>query len=133
MEIKDLTFEELANCRIIARKESSICNRPVSFHEVALREINKYLQGVSSVIHPRVNPDTDNIGKFIYLEFENGDCKRVKLVESSSSVNPDINIISTSSPIGNLIKNAKKNDIYIFNKTHIRVVDICKSEISATM
>lgn len=124
MTIKDLTYNELANCRIIARKESVLTGRVVTFQEVAEREISKLFQGIPTFIYSRESENRDNVDKHLYLEFDNGDCKRVRLVESSEQINPDINIISTSSPLGRLIKFAKKNDIYQLGKTLIRVVDI---------
>lgn len=124
MTIKDLTFNELANCRIIARRESVETGRIVTFQEVAEREISKHIQGKPTFIYTRESENQDNTDKFLYLEFENGDCKRVRLVESSEQINPDMNIISTSSPLGRLVKHAKKNDMYQLGKTLIRVVDI---------
>ena len=126
MTIKDLTFNELANCRILARKESHETGRVVTFQEVAEREISKHIQGKPSFIYTRESETQDNIGKYMYLEFDNGDCKRVHLVESSDQINPDMNVISTSSPMGRLIKFAKKNDIYLLGKTLIRIVDIAQ-------
>ena len=129
MTINDLTFNELANCRILARKESYLSGRNVTFQEVAERELAKHLQGKPTFIYARETENNDNVGKYIYLEFESGDCKRLKLVDSSSRINPDANIISTASPIGKLVKHAKKNDIYQFNRTLIRVVDISQAEM----
>lgn len=127
MTIKDLTYNELANCRILARKESYTSGRLVTFQEVAEREISKHLQGKPSFIYARESETNDNVGKYLYLEFENGDCKRVHLVESSEQINPDANIISTSSPIGRRVKHANKNDIFQLGKTLIRIVDITQA------
>lgn len=124
MNIKNLSFNELANCRILARKESLESGRLVTFQEVAEREISKYYQGKPSIVMHRSSLSDDNIGKFIYIEFDNGDCKRIQLVESSNSINPDMSIISTSSPVGKLIKNCKKNQVFHFGKTMFRILDI---------
>ena len=124
MNIKDLTYNELANCRILARKESHESGRLVTFQEVAEREIAKYYQGKSSIIMTRSSLSTDNIGKSIYIAFDNGDCKMIQLVESSERINPDLSIISTSSPVGKLIKHGKVNDVYHIGKTKFRIVDI---------
>ena len=133
MEISQLTFEEISNCRIVAKQESYQNNRLVTWQEVANREIANALKGSLSLVSLKDYDDTaDNIGKYIYLEFSNGDCKRVLLKESLDSVNDDFNVISTSSPVGKHLKYAKVDELIQVNDTILRVVDITKTQLSTT-
>lgn len=133
MEISQLTFEEISNCRIVAQQESYLNNRLVTWQEVANREIANALKGSLSLVKLKDYDDTtDNIGKYIYLEFSNGDCKRVLLKDSLDSVNDDFNVISTSSPVGKHLKYAKVDELIQVNDTILRVVDITKTQLSTT-
>jgi hypothetical protein len=133
MEISQLTFEEISNCRIVAKQESYQNNRLVTWQEVANREIANALKGSLSLVSLKDYDDTaDNIGKYIYLEFSNGDCKRVLLKDSLDSVNDDFNVISTSSPVGKHLKYAKVDELIQVNDTILRVVDITKTQLSTT-
>ncbi len=131
MDINQLTFEEIANCRITAKHESFMSNRLVTWQEVASREIAKALKGSNSLVTIKdYDESTDNIGKYIYLEFSNGDCKRVLLKESLDSVNVDFNVISTNSPVGKHLKFAKIGELIQVNDTILRVVDITNTQLS---
>ncbi len=133
MDINQLTFEEISNCRIVAKRESFMENRLVTWQEVANREIAKAFRGTSSLVSLKdYDESTDNIGKYIYLEFSNGDCKRVLLKESLDSINVDFNVISTNSPVGKHLKYAKIGELIQVNDTILRVVDITKTNLSTT-
>ena len=133
MDINQLTFEEISNCRIIAKRESFMENRLVTWQEVANREIAKAFRGTSSLVSLKdYDESTDNIGKYIYLEFSNGDCKRVLLKESLDSINVDFNVISTNSPVGKHLKYAKLGELIQVNDTILRVVDITRTNLSTT-
>ncbi len=133
MDINQLTFEEISNCRIVAKRESFMENRLVTWQEVANREIAKAFRGTSSLVSLKdYDESTDNIGKYIYLEFSNGDCKRVLLKESLDSINVDFNVISTNSPVGKHLKYAKIGELIQVNDTILRVVDITRTNLSTT-
>jgi hypothetical protein len=133
MTIEELTFGEIANCRIVAKKEEYTKNVTVTWEQVAHREIAKALKGEPSLVALKdLDESTDNIGKYIYLEFANGDCRRVFLVDSSDEVNPDANVISTSSPVGKHLKFAKVGELIQVNDTILRVVDITRKHLSLT-
>ena len=133
MKIEELTFEEIANCRILAKKEEFTKNTTVTWEQVAHREIAKALKGESSLVSLKDSDEsTDNIGKYVYLEFANGDCRRVYLVDSSDEVNADANVISTNSPVGKHLKYAKVNELIQVNDTILRVVDITRKQLALT-
>jgi hypothetical protein len=105
----------------------------VTWQEVANREIAKALSGKSGLVSIKdYDESTDNIGKYIFLEFSDGDYKRVLLQESLNSINPNSNVISTNSPVGKHLKYAKVNELIQVNGTILRVVDITKTSLDAT-
>jgi len=133
MNLNELTFNEIANCRIQAKIESFIIGRVVTWQEVANREIANALKGNSGLVSIKDDEEsTDNIGKYIYLEFSDGDCKRVLLKESLDFVNANHSEISTNSPVGKHLKYAKMNELIQVNGTILRVVDIRKASLEAT-
>lgn len=133
MNLNELTFQEVANCRIQAKIESYSLGRMVTWQEVANREIANALSGKSSLVTIKDYDDsTDNIGKYIFLEFSDGNCKRVLLKESLDLINESLNVISTNSPVGKHLKYAKVNELIQVNGTILRVVDITKASLDTT-
>lgn len=133
MNINELTFGEISNCRIQAKLESHNLSRIVTWQEVANREIANALQGLNSLVSIKdYDESTDNIGKYIYLEFSNGNCKRVLLKESLDSINEDYSVISTNSPVGKHLKYAKIDELIQVNDTILRVVDITKTSLATS-
>lgn len=133
MNINELTFGEISNCRIQAKLESFTLGRVVTWQEVANREVAKALKGQQSLVSIKDYDESgDNIGKYIYLEFADGNCKRVLLKESLDSINEDLNVISTNSPVGKHLKYAKIDELIQVNDTIIRVVDITKTSLNAS-
>ena len=133
MNLNELTFQEVSNCRIQSKIESYSLGRVVTWQEVANREIAKALSGESGLVSIKdYDESTDNIGKYIFLEFSDGDYKRVLLQESLNSINPNSNVISTNSPVGKHLKYAKVNELIQVNGTILRVVDITKTSLDAT-
>jgi|688.fasta_scaffold170886_2 hypothetical protein len=133
MNLNELTFQEVSNCRIQSKIESYSLGRVVTWQEVANREIAKALSGKSGLVSIKdYDESTDNIGKYIFLEFSDGDYKRVLLQESLNSINPNSNVISTNSPVGKHLKYAKVNELIQVNGTILRVVDITKTSLDAT-
>ena len=125
MTYKDLTFNELTNCRIIAKKESFLSGREVSFQEVAEREISKLHQGLPSIIYPREEETLDNVGKYIYLEFSDNEIVKVRLIESDKALSVNDNEMTTASPIGKLVRHAKKDDLVMVKSNRIKIINIC--------
>ena len=133
MNLNELTFREVTNCRIQAKIESYSLGRVVTWQEVANREIANALSGKSGLVSIKdYDESTDNIGKYIFLEFSDGDYKRVLLQESLDSINANLNVISTNSPVGKHLKYAKVNELIQVNGTILRVVDITKTSLDAT-
>jgi hypothetical protein len=88
MNLNELAFEEISNCRIQAKIESYSLGRVVTWQEVANREIANALSGKSGLVSIKgYDESTDNVGKYIFLEFSDGDCKRVLLKESLDLIN----------------------------------------------
>lgn len=132
MNINELTFREISNCRIQAKLEAFSLGRIVTWQEVASREIKNAFKGLNSLVSIKdYDESTDNIGKYIYLEFSNGDCKRVLLKESLEAFNEDFSVISTNSPVGKHLKFAKINELIQVNDTILRVIDIAKESLTA--
>ena len=133
MNLNELTFQEVANCRIQAKIESYSLGRMVTWQEVANREIANALSGKSGLVTIKdYDESTDNIGKYIFLEFSDGNCKRVLLKESLDLINESLNVISTNSPVGKHLKYAKVNELIQVNGTILRVVDITKASLDTT-
>jgi hypothetical protein len=133
MNLNELTFQEVANCRIQAKIESYSLGRMVTWQEVANREIANALSGKSGLVSIKdYDESTDNIGKYIFLEFSDGNCKRVLLKESLDLINESLNVISTNSPVGKHLKYAKVNELIQVNGTILRVVDITKASLDTT-
>ena len=133
MNLNELSFEEIANCRIQAKIESFNMGRVVTWQEVANREIANALKGNTGLVSIKdYEESADNIGKYIFLEFSDGDCKRVLLKESLDFVNPNHNEISTNSPVGKHLKYAKINELIQVNGTILRVIDITKASLDTT-
>jgi DNA replicative helicase MCM subunit Mcm2 (Cdc46/Mcm family) len=133
MNLNELTFQEVSNCRIQSKIESYSLGRVVTWQEVANREIAKALSGKIGLVSIKdYDESTDNIGKYIFLEFSDGDYKRVLLQESLDSINANLNVISTNSPVGKHLKYAKVNELIQVNGTILRVVDITKTSLDAT-
>jgi DNA replicative helicase MCM subunit Mcm2 (Cdc46/Mcm family) len=133
MNLNELTFQEVSNCRIQSKIESYTLGRVVTWQEVANREIAKALSGKIGLVSIKdYDESTDNIGKYIFLEFSDGDYKRVLLQESLDSINANLNVISTNSPVGKHLKYAKVNELIQVNGTILRVVDITKTSLDAT-
>lgn len=133
MNLNELAFEEFSNCRIQAKIESYSLGRVVSWQEVANREIANALSGKSGLVSIKDSDEsTDNVGKYIFLEFSDGDCKRVLLKESLDLINTNLNVISTNSPVGKHLKYAKINELIQVNTTILRVVDITKASLDTT-
>lgn len=133
MNLNELTFEEISNCRIQAKIESYSLGRVVTWQEVANREIANALSGKSGLVSIKDSDEsTDNVGKYIFLELSDGDCKRVLLKESLDLINTNLNVISTNSPVGKHLKYAKINELIQVNTTILRVVDITKASLDAT-
>jgi hypothetical protein len=133
MNIDELDFREVLNCRIKAKIESFSLGRTVTWQEVANREIANALSGKDSLVSINdIDESTDNIGKYIFLEFSDGDCKRVLLKESLDLVNESLNVISTNSPVGKHLKYAKINELIQVNGTILRVIDIAKASLETT-
>ena len=133
MNINELTFGEISNCRIQAKLEAYHLGRIVTWQEVANREIANALKGLNSLVSIKdYDESTDNIGKYIYLEFSDGNCMRVLLKESLDSINKDFNVISTNSPVGKHLKYAKIDELIQVNDTILRVVDITKTSLLAS-
>jgi transcription elongation GreA/GreB family factor len=133
MNINELTFGEISNCRIQAKLESHNLSRIVTWQEVANREIANALKGLNSLVSIKdYDESTDNIGKYIYLEFSDGNCKRVLLKESLDSINEDYSVISTNSPVGKHLKYAKIDELIQVNDTILRVVDITKTSLATS-
>ena len=133
MNLNELTFQEVSNCRIQSKIESYSLGRVVTWQEVANREIAKALSGKSGLVSIKdYDESTDNIGKYIFLEFSDGAYTRVLLQESLNSINPNSNVISTNSPVGKHLKYAKVNELIQVNGTILRVVDITKTSLDAT-
>jgi hypothetical protein len=133
MNLNELTFQEVANCRIQAKIESYSLGRMVTWQEVANREIANALSGKSGLVSIKdYDESTDNIGKYIFLEFSDGNCKRVLLKESLDLINESLNVISTNSPVGKHLKYAKINELIQVNGTILRVIDITKASLDTT-
>ena len=105
----------------------------MTWQEVANREIANALSGKSGLVSIKgYDESTDNVGKYIFLEFSDGDCKRVLLKESLDLINTNLNVISTNSPVGKHLKYAKINELIQVNTTILRVVDITKASLDTT-
>ena len=132
---------DLSNCRIQARLETMQTGRIVTYTEVLERELKKAKNNQKSLITvvyfapeqevKRVTYNDSNIGKTIIVEHESGNISRYTLVLNSNEINPELNIVSTRSSVGRVLKNVKIDDVVEINGQLWHITDIIDTSRTA--
>jgi hypothetical protein len=134
----NISYFDLSNCRIQARLESMKTGRVVTCTEVLERELNKAKNNQKSLIDivyfvpEQDDKPVSNIGKTIIVEQETGNISRYTVVLNSNEVNPDLNIVSTRSNIGRILKTVNIDDIVEINGQLWHIMDIIEPSATTT-
>lgn len=139
MDEKDISISEMENIRIhVERLEfygENIDLKTFVKRELALASVgmSKYISQKIKVEEPKV---VDNLFRWVYVDFVEGEAFKFYLLNDSSKVDPNKGYISVESELGKKLRTASVGDVLEVGEHIVEVIKISNVEqidISATM